>query len=102
MNGVLQSTLKNHLLRVVMIDPTIPFGQIEIYEKDFGQAIGQSFSDRHGFAAQGPRRKLMAKARNWLTSVALKPYHSWVYWRDVDVETCPPTILEDRSMYISF
>lgn len=76
-------------------DPHMRFGQIEIFEKDFGQAIGQGFSDRHGFAAQGPRRKLMAKARNWLTSVALKPYHSWVYWRDVDVETCPPTIIED-------
>ena len=71
------------------------FGNIEIYEKDFGQVIGQSFSDRHGFAAQGPRRKLMAKARNWLGTVALKPYHSWVYWRDVDVETIPQTIMED-------
>ncbi|CUS21405.1 LAQU0S03e01860g1_1 [Lachancea quebecensis] len=76
-------------------DRTQRFGNIEIYEKDFGQAIGQSFSDRHGFAAQGPRRKLMGRARNWLGSVALKPYHSWVYWRDVDVETIPPTILED-------
>ncbi|SCU97170.1 LADA_0H04874g1_1 [Lachancea dasiensis] len=71
------------------------FGNIEIYEKDFGQIIGQSFSDRHGFAAQGPRRKLMGRARNWLGSVALKPYHSWVYWRDVDVQTIPRTILED-------
>lgn len=71
------------------------FGNIEIFEKDFGQIIGQSFSDRHGFAAQGPRRKLMAKARNWLGSVAIKPYHSWVYWRDVDVETIPKTIMED-------
>ncbi|VEU20467.1 DEKNAAC101344 [Brettanomyces naardenensis] len=76
-------------------DPSMHFGQIEIFEKDFGQAIGQGFTDRHGFSAQGPRRKLMAKARNWLQSVALKPYHSWVYWRDVDVETCPPCILED-------
>lgn len=71
------------------------FGNIEIYEKDFGQAIGQSFSDRHGFEAQGPRRKLMARARNWLGSVALKPYHSWVYWRDVDVELAPVSIMED-------
>lgn len=71
------------------------FGNIEIFEKDFGQAIGQSFSDRHGFAAQGPRRKLMARARNWLGSVALKPYHSWVYWRDVDVEIAPISIMED-------
>lgn len=37
----------------------------------------------------------MARARNWLGSVALKPYHSWVYWRDVDVETIPTTIMED-------
>ncbi|QLG73369.1 hypothetical protein HG535_0E04530 [Zygotorulaspora mrakii] len=71
------------------------FGNIEIFEKDFGQAIGQSFSDRHGFEAQGPRRKLMARARNWLGSVALKPYHSWVYWRDVDVELAPESIMED-------
>ncbi|QLQ79112.1 hypothetical protein HG537_0B04600 [Torulaspora globosa] len=76
-------------------DKTKRFGNIEIYEKDFGQAIGQSFSDRHGFAAQGPRRKLMARARNWLGSVALKPYHSWVYWRDVDVEIAPVSIMED-------
>lgn len=76
-------------------DTTKRFGNIEIFEKDFGQAIGQGFSDRHGFAAQGPRRKLMARARNWLWAVAIKPYHSYVYWRDADVETAPPTILED-------
>lgn len=76
-------------------DPDMPFGEIEIFEKDFGQAVGQGFSDRHGFEAQGPRRKNMAKARNWLTAISLKPHHSWVYWRDVDVETIPPTIIED-------
>ena len=76
-------------------DKTKRYGNIEIYEKDFGTIIGQSFSDRHGFAAQGPRRKLMGRARNWLGSVALKPYHSWVYWRDVDVEVVPDTIMED-------
>ncbi|KAK9456868.1 Anp1-domain-containing protein [Dipodascopsis uninucleata] len=71
------------------------FGQVEIYEKDFGQVVGQSFSDRHGFEAQGPRRKLMARARNWLMNTALKPEHSWVYWRDVDIEIAPATIIED-------
>lgn len=76
-------------------DRRMPFGKIEIFEKDFGAAVGQGFSDRHGFEAQGPRRKLMARARNWLWSVSVKPYHSWVYWRDADVETVPPTILED-------
>lgn len=88
--------LKRHL-NEIQADPDadMHFGEIEIFEKDFGQIIGQSFSDRHGFAAQGPRRKLMARARNWLWTVALKPYHSYVYWRDADVETVPPTILED-------
>lgn len=76
-------------------DPHQWFGEISVIEKDFGQAIGQDFSNRHGFAAQGPRRKLMARARNWLLNAALKPHHSWVYWRDADVETAPPTILED-------
>ncbi|AMD21165.1 HEL115Wp [Eremothecium sinecaudum] len=88
--------LKDYIYRLQsQQDKSKRFGAIEIYEKDFGQVIGQSFSDRHGFAAQGPRRKLMARARNWLGSVALKPYHSWVYWRDVDVQIIPKTILED-------
>ncbi|CDF90961.1 ZYBA0S09-01684g1_1 [Zygosaccharomyces bailii CLIB 213] len=88
--------LLSHLEKAQSIkDKSRRFGNIEIYEKDFGQAIGQSFSDRHGFEAQGPRRKLMARARNWLGTVALKPYHSWVYWRDVDVELCPSSIMED-------
>ncbi|CCD25810.2 Anp1p NDAI_0G00340 [Naumovozyma dairenensis CBS 421] len=90
--GVLLSNLQNAQSQQ---DKSKRFGNIEIFEKDFGQVIGQSFSDRHGFAAQGPRRKLMARARNWLGSVAIKPYHSWVYWRDVDVETIPRTIMED-------
>ncbi|KAK3338206.1 Anp1-domain-containing protein [Neurospora tetraspora] len=76
-------------------DPSKHFGEISIIEKDFGQKVNQDVESRHGFAAQASRRKLMAQARNWLLSAALRPYHSWVYWRDVDVETCPTTILED-------
>lgn len=71
------------------------FGEISIIEKDFGQTVNQDVESRHGFAAQAGRRKLMARARNWLLSAALRPSHSWVYWRDVDVETAPFTILED-------
>ncbi|CUM66946.1 uncharacterized protein PRCAT00004632001 [Priceomyces carsonii] len=72
-----------------------PFRSVSIYKKDFGQVIGQGFSDRHAVKVQGIRRKLMGRARNWLTSNALKPYHSWVYWRDVDIETCPGSIIQD-------
>ncbi|KAL1869891.1 Mannan polymerase II complex anp1 subunit [Diaporthe australafricana] len=76
-------------------DRKMPYGEISVIEKDFGQSVNQDAESRHGFAAQASRRKLMAQARNWLLSAALRPYHSWVYWRDVDVETAPFTILED-------
>ena len=76
-------------------DPDMPYGEISVIHKDFGQKVNQDVESRHGFAAQAGRRKLMAQARNWLLSAALRPYHSWVYWRDADVETCPFTILED-------
>jgi mannan polymerase II complex ANP1 subunit len=76
-------------------DPKQRFGELSIMEKDFGQKVNQDVESRHGFAAQASRRKSMAQARNWLLSAALRPTHSWVYWRDVDVETAPFTILED-------
>ncbi|KAK2742918.1 Mannan polymerase II complex anp1 subunit [Myotisia sp. PD_48] len=76
-------------------DPKQPYGEISVIEKDFGQVVKQDVESRHGFAAQASRRKLMAQARNWLLSATLRPTHSWVYWRDADVETAPFTILED-------
>lgn len=76
-------------------DRRAAFGEISVIEKDFGQKVNQDVESRHGFAAQASRRKSMAQARNWLLSAALRPTHSWVYWRDVDVETAPFTILED-------
>ena len=77
------------------IQTGLAYGEISIIEKDFGQIVNQDVESRHGFAAQANRRKLMARARNWLLTVALRPHHSWVYWRDVDVETAPYSILED-------
>lgn len=73
----------------------IPFHSAMIVEKDFGVSLSQNVEDRHGFAAQGPRRKAMGKARNYLLSAALKPEHSWVYWRDVDIQDSPSEIIED-------
>ncbi|CAK7266142.1 Mannan polymerase II complex anp1 subunit [Sporothrix epigloea] len=100
----LVSDSKDHTLEMLVknlesiqadVDATEHFGEISILEKDFGQKVNQDVESRHGFAAQANRRKLMAQARNWLLSASLRPYHSWVYWRDVDVETAPFTILED-------
>ena len=71
------------------------FHSAMVVEKNFGTSLSQNVEDRHGFAAQGPRRKAMGRARNYLLSTALKPEHSWVYWRDVDIKDSPKKILED-------
>ncbi|QIW97022.1 hypothetical protein AMS68_002540 [Peltaster fructicola] len=73
----------------------VRFRSVTIIEKDFDVKVSQSVEDRHGFAAQGPRRMAMGKARNYLLSAALKEDHSWVYWRDVDIKESPHKIIED-------
>lgn len=75
------------------------FRSIDIYYKDFGARIGQGFDDRHNVAVQGERRKLMGRARNWLLTSALRPDHSWVHWRDADIETAPPTLIQDLMQF---
>lgn len=80
-------------------DYSKPFRSVSIFRKDFGQIIGQGFSDRHAVKIQGIRRKLMGRARNWLTTNALKAEHLWVYWRDVDIETCPGTVIQDLMQH---
>ncbi|KIL96436.1 hypothetical protein FAVG1_01180 [Fusarium avenaceum] len=73
----------------------VPFNSITIIEKNFNFHLSQNAEQRHGFDVQAPRRKAMAKARNYLLTTALKPEHSWVYWRDVDIEEAPRRIIED-------
>ena len=72
------------------------FRSVQVVSKDFGQLFNEeNIEERHSFAAQGPRRKAMGKARNYLLYSTLKPDHSWIFWRDVDVVESPPSILED-------
>ncbi|KAI0470710.1 putative ANP1 protein [Xylariaceae sp. FL0804] len=89
------AVLAKELERIQKRKGTVPFNNALIVEKDFGSHLSQSVEDRHGFEAQGPRRKAMGRARNYLLSAALKPEHSWVYWRDVDIVENPETILQD-------
>ncbi|CAI7598661.1 Mannan polymerase II complex anp1 subunit [Penicillium manginii] len=76
-------------------DEKIPFRSATVVKKDFGADVEMSVEERHSFAAQGPRRKAIGRARNYLLYSALKADHSWVYWRDVDITDCPERILED-------
>ena len=89
------AVLSSELDRVQKRTDKIPFHSAMIVQKDFGIVVGQSVEERHGFKAQGPRRKAIARARNYLLYTALKPNHSWVYWRDVDIQDSPSKILED-------
>lgn len=87
--------LATELDRVQKRPDNVPFRSVMIVEKDFGATLSQNVEDRHGFAAQGPRRKTMGRARNYLLATALKPEHSWVYWRDVDIQDSSEKIIED-------
>ena len=89
------AVLASELDRVQGRSDTIPFNSATIVEKDFGNIVSQTVEERHGFAAQGPRRKAIGRARNYLLYSAMKPEHSWVYWRDVDIVDSPKHILED-------
>lgn len=93
------AVLAKELERVQSRPDSIPFRSAVIVEKNFGVHLSQSVEDRHGFAAQGPRRKAMGKARNYLLSAAMKPEHSWVYWRDVDIKDSPNSVIEDFTAH---
>lgn len=89
------AVLASELDRIQKPKDANSFHHVTIVEKDFGVIFGQSVEDRHGFAAQGPRRKAMGRLRNYLLSVTMKPEHSWIYWRDVDIVENPETLIED-------
>lgn len=89
------AVLAAELARVQDGKETAAFNSAMIVQKDFGAVSGQTVEERHAYAAQAPRRKIMARARNYLLSAALKPEHSWVYWRDSDIVDSPEKIIED-------
>lgn len=86
-------------LERVQNNPEVAFHSTMIVEKDFGIGVQQTVEERHAFKNQGPRRKAMGKARNYLLASALKPEHSWVYWRDVDIVDSPSQIIEDLTAH---
>jgi cellulose synthase/poly-beta-1,6-N-acetylglucosamine synthase-like glycosyltransferase len=89
------SDLVSEIDRIQQRTDDMPFRSVKIIEKDFGPIVGQDVEHRHEFAAQGPRRKAIGKARNFLLYSSLEPEHSWVYWRDVDIQDSPKPIIQD-------
>lgn len=93
------SDLTAELDRIQRRTDAVPFRSAKVIEKDFGAVVGQDVEDRHGFAAQGPRRKAIGRARNYLLYSALQPEHAWVYWRDVDIQDSPKPIIQDMTAH---
>ncbi|KAL2170338.1 hypothetical protein VTG60DRAFT_4924 [Thermothelomyces hinnuleus] len=89
------AVLAAELDRIQKRPDNVPFRSATVIKKDFGFTLSQDVEDRHGFAAQAPRRKALGRARNYLLYSALKPEHSWVYWRDADIVDSPDKIIED-------
>lgn len=90
------SLLSSELARLQsQTEDNVAFRSATIVQKDFGADTEMNVENRHAFENQAPRRKAIARARNYLLYSALKPEHSWVYWRDVDITDSPPTVLED-------
>ena len=83
----------------VQSDKKMAFRSVTVVQRDFSSMLEQNVETRHGFAAQAPRRKMLGRVRNYLLSAALKPEHSWVYWRDLDIDEAPPTIIEDLTSH---
>ncbi|CEP13084.1 hypothetical protein [Parasitella parasitica] len=69
------------------------FESVRVFKKDFDFDLPNA--ERHLYEMQPLRRSVMARARNWLLSAALKSDTSWVAWIDVDVVQYPPTIFQD-------
>ena len=89
------SVLQDQLDRIQDEGNALRFKSAMIVMKDFGDSLGQSVEERHSFKAQGTRRRMIGRSRNYLLYAALQPVHDWIYWRDVDIVENPPTILED-------
>ncbi|KAJ2086527.1 hypothetical protein GGI09_006675, partial [Coemansia sp. S100] len=65
------------------------FGRFEIYRQDFFYTLPRN--DRHLYKNQFDRRTLMARARNYLWTRALKN-EQWVLWIDGDLVEYAPSL----------
>ncbi|KAG2206884.1 Anp1-domain-containing protein [Mucor mucedo] len=68
------------------------FDTIDVYQKDF--KVPSKTDD----TSLDSKRATLARARNFLLSISLKEYHSWVVWVDIGLYSYPQTIFEDLMM----
>lgn len=85
------------------------FHDVTVYQRDFHLnsdifSLQQQKQKKHPqqhqdddipYQLQPYYRSIMARARNFLLTAALKDHHSWVSWIDVDIVDYPKSIFED-------
>ncbi|KAI9473230.1 hypothetical protein LPJ78_000734 [Coemansia sp. RSA 989] len=76
--------------------PELRFQRFDIYRQDFFYALPRK--QRHLREKQQERRIMMARARNYLWTRALRD-EQWVLWIDGDLEYYPPNIVNDLMAY---
>ncbi|KAI8393883.1 Anp1-domain-containing protein [Radiomyces spectabilis] len=69
------------------------FYDVTVYQRDF--PIDTTVGDDADLAMVAYQRSIVAKARNYLLTAALKEYHSWVAWIDLHVVQYPTSIFND-------
>ncbi len=72
-------------------EKTALFNEVKIWKRDFNFHMPEGVA-RYAFGRQIPRRRVLAKSRNYLLSRALEE-QEWVLWIDVDLVEYPPDIL---------
>lgn len=89
--------VRNHFLnrQHTITNQTEKYRDVVLVHQDFGYDPGENWLDIHGMRNQIPRRKVLAKSRNYLLFSALRPHHDWVLWIDSDVSHYAPTLVED-------
>ncbi|RKP06955.1 hypothetical protein THASP1DRAFT_6863, partial [Thamnocephalis sphaerospora] len=83
--------LIEHLYRV-----RSQYRRVIVLRKDFN--YGLKNEERKTYMEQVPRRKTMARARNYLVTAALYD-EEWVLWRDVDLVEFPADIAEQMMRH---
>ncbi|KAG0557398.1 hypothetical protein KC19_11G126500 [Ceratodon purpureus] len=89
--------VRDHFLqrKKVVTNQTEKYRDVTLVHQSFSYNPGSNWVDIHGMRNQIPRRKVLAKSRNYLLFSSLRPHHEWVLWIDSDVSHYPPTMVQD-------
>lgn len=89
--------VRDHFLerKRTITNRTETYREVTLVHQNFNYTPGSTWSDVHDMRNQIPRRKVLAKSRNYLLFSSLRPHHEWVLWLDSDVSHYATTLVQD-------